>query len=90
MIIEVDLEILGAIVDKHVGNFFSRWELSRKQKRAGTYKRICGGIRKYQSDLKECFLPVLRADFSGTVSIKIAGSQMEKKEVEKLTYKLLL
>ena len=72
MKIQLDQGCLEGIVDKNVGDILSRWELSRRQKRYGVYKRICAAIRKYQSDLKTTFLPILIADFSGTISIKIS------------------
>ena len=84
MKVQLDQGCLEGIVDKHVGDILSRWELSRNQKRSGMYKRVCLAIRKYQKDLKTLFLPILISDFSETISIKISGSKMEKDEVEKL------
>ena len=84
MKIHLDQGSLEGIVDKHVVEILSRWEVSRRLKRLGMYKRICAAIRKYQSDLKTIFLPILITDFSETISIKIRGSKMEKNEVDKL------
>ena len=84
MKVQLDQGCLEGIVDKHVADILSRWELSRNQKRSGMYKRVCAAIRKYQKDLKTSFLPILISDFSETISIKISGSKMEKDEVEKL------
>ena len=84
MKVQLDQGCLEGIVDKHVADILSRWELSRNQERSGMYKRVCAAIRKYQKDLKTSFLPILISDFSETISIKISGSKMEKDEVEKL------
>ena len=52
MKVQLDQGCLEGIVDKHVADILSRWELSRNQERSGMYKRVCAAIRKYQKDLR--------------------------------------
>ena len=84
MKIELSTEELKNVVGEEVRRIIKGWKISVKAKQSGMYKRIVGHITDYEEKLKDDLIPILKEDFGGSWTIRIAGNRMESEEVEKL------
>ena len=80
MKIELNTEELKNVVGEEVRRIIKGWKISVKAKQSGMYKRIVGHITDYEEKLKDDLIPILKEDFGGSWTIRIAGNRMESEE----------
>ena len=86
MIMKIKLEeqVLDGFVKKCRIEMLSRLEVSRSQKRKAWFIKVASALIDYEESMKKSFIKVVMKDFSGVVSVKISGGQIDDEEVEKL------
>ena len=76
--------VLSEIVEDGVKEMLRGFNIPRRGRRNLWFNNLMDVLTRYKSSVKDKLIPTIVSDFSGSITIKMTGSKMQKEDVKKV------